>query len=313
VIPWRYHLVSIMAIFLALGLGVVVGTTVINPGLVKNLNSQTDGLTQELKDQRKTDLDLRSQLAAMNAFGDQAMPYLVTGALTGSQVIVVTEEGVDARAISETRKALDLASAEVLVTLTVRPTMAADSPATKRDLATLLGQSQSTPAAQLALDAAQALAERLAKDPRGDLSGSPDVLGELLSQGFLISSSPSISSATLSGIGGRGQLVVTIGGGAIDELIPPSPTFLGPFVTNLVDAGVVTGVGEGLAAADEFVTGLRSAANDLSTAPLVTVDNVDLPIGGSAMVLALADALSQGTGGDYGVKDGASRLLPPPA
>ena len=35
VIPWRYHLVSIMAIFLALGLGVVVGTTVINPGLVQ--------------------------------------------------------------------------------------------------------------------------------------------------------------------------------------------------------------------------------------------------------------------------------------
>ena len=41
-IPWRYHLVSIMAIFLALGLGVLVGTTVINPGLVKNLSSQTE-------------------------------------------------------------------------------------------------------------------------------------------------------------------------------------------------------------------------------------------------------------------------------
>ena len=310
-IPWRYHLVSIMAIFLALGLGVVVGTTVINPGLVKNLNSQTDGLRQELKDQRKTDLDLQSQLATMNAFGDQAMPYLVAGTLTGEQVVVVTEEGVDARAISEARKALDLSGAGVLTTLTVRSTMAADSPATKRDLATLLGQSQSTPADQLSSDAAQALAERLAKDPRGDLSGSPDVLGELLSQGFLISSSPGISSATLLGIGGRGQLVVTIGGGAIDELVPPSDTFLGPFVTDLIDIGVVAGAGESLAAADGFVTGLRSAANDLATASLVTVDNVDLSIGGSAMVLALADAISQGTGGDYGVKDGASRLLPP--
>ena len=310
-IPWRYHLVSIMAIFLALGLGVVVGTTVINPGLVKNLNSQTDGLRQELKDQRKTDLDLQSQLATMNAFGDQAMPYLVAGTLTGEQVVVVTEEGVDARAISEAQKALDLSGAGVLTTLTVRSTMAADSPATKRDLATLLGQSQSTPADQLASDAAQALAERLAKDPRGDLSGNPDVLGELLSQGFLISSSPGISSATLLGIGGRGQLVVTIGGGAIDELVPPSDTFLGPFVTDLIDSGVVVGAGEGLAAADGFVTALRSAANDLATASLVTVDNVDLPIGGSAMMLALADAISQGTGGDYGVKDGASRLLPP--
>ena len=311
-IPWRYHLVSIMAIFLALGLGVVVGTTVINPGLVKNLNSQTDGLKQALKDQQKTDLDLRTQLASMNAFGDQAMPYLVAGTLTGEQIIVVTEEGVDARAISETRKALDLSGAEVLTTLTVRPTMAADSPATKRDLATLLGQLQTTPADQLALGAALALAERLARDPRGDLSGNPDMLGELLSQGFLVSSSPGISSATLSGIGGRGQLVVTIGGGAIDELVPPSATFLGPFVTDLIDAGVVTAAGESLAADDGFVIGLRSATDDLAAASLVTVDNVDLPIGGSAMVLALADTISQGTGGDYGVKDGASRLLPTP-
>ena len=312
-IPWRYHLVSIMAIFLALGLGVVVGTTVINPGLVKNLSSQTDGLRQELKDQRKTDLDLQSQLATMNTFGDQAMPYLVAGTLTGAQVVVVTEEGVDARAISEARKALDLSGAEVLTTLTVRSTMAADTPTTKRDLATLLGQSQSAPAGQLALEAAQALAGRLAKDPRGDLSGSPDMLGELLSQGFLISSSPAISSATLLGIGGRGQLVVTIGGGAVDELVPASATFLGPFVSDLVAAGVVTGAGEGLAAADGFVSGLRAAAGDPTAAALVTVDNVDLPVGGSAMVLALADAISQGTGGDYGVKDGLSRLLPPPA
>ncbi len=104
---------------------------------------------------------------------------------------------------------------------------------------------------------------------------------------------------------------MTIGGGAIDELVPPSATFLAPFVTDLVDTGVVTGAGEGLAAADGFVSGLRSAESDLATASLVTVDNVDLPIGGSAMVLALADAISQGTGGDYGVKDGVSRLLPP--
>ena len=51
--------------------------------------------------------------------------------------------------------------------------------------------------------------------------------------------------------------------------------------------------------------------DDSSGAPLVTVDNVDLPIGASAMVLGLHDALANGTGGDYGVKDGVTRLLPP--
>ena len=122
-IPWRYHLVSIMAIFLALGLGVVVGTTVINPGLVKNLNSQTDELTQHVRDLQKNLSDLQSQLATMDAFSEQAMPYLVGDELFGRQAVIVTEEGVDARAVAQTRRALDLSAAEVLTTLTVRPTM----------------------------------------------------------------------------------------------------------------------------------------------------------------------------------------------
>ncbi len=48
-------------------------------------------------------------------------------------------------------------------------------------------------------------------------------------------------------------------------------------------------------------------------APLVTVDNIDLPVGASAMVLGFDEALIDDAGGDYGVKDGTTRLLPPPA
>ena len=82
-------------------------------------------------------------------------------------------------------------------------------------------------------------------------------------------------------------------------------------MTDLVAAGVVSGAGESLASDDLFVSELRSNVDDSSGAPLVTVDNVDLPIGASAMVLGLHDALANGTGGDYGVKDGVTRLLPP--
>ena len=106
VIPWRYHLVSIMAIFLALGLGVVVGTTVINPGLVKNLNDQTDGLKEDLRELQQEQQDLQAQLDTMNTFSDQAMPYLVGDKLFGRQVVIVTQEGVDPRALAETRRAL---------------------------------------------------------------------------------------------------------------------------------------------------------------------------------------------------------------
>lgn len=312
-IPWRYHLVSIMAIFLALGLGVVVGTTVINPGLVKNLNDQTDGLKEDMRRLQQEQQDLQTQLDTMNTFSEQALPYLVADDLFGHQVVIVTQEGVDPRAIAEARRALDLSGAQIVTTLTVRPTMAADTPASRSDLATLLGLSQATPANVLTTQAARMLADRLAHDPAEDLSGAPDDLGTLLSQGFVTSENPGITDATLKDVGGRGQMVVTVGGGIAGEPSPTSELFMEPFVRGLVASDVVSGAGESLAADDGFVTGLRATVDDSSVAPLVTVDNIDLPIGASAMVLGLRDALSDDAGGDYGVKEGATRLLPPPA
>ena len=117
----------------------------------------------------------------------------------------------------------------------------------------------------------------------------------------------------MNDVGGRGQMVVTIAGGIAGEPSPTSELFMEPFVTELVGSGVVSGAGESLASDDGFVTDLRATVDDSSVAPLVTVDNVDLPIGASAMVLGLGEALIDDAGGDYGVKDGATRLLPPPA
>ncbi len=308
-ISWRYHLVSIVAVFLALGLGVLTGTTVLNDNLVRNLRGQTKTLTAKLDELRGAVTDLQSQLGTMEAFADQAMPYLVGGRLATRQAIVVTEEGVDGKALAEARRALDLADAQVLTTLTVLPAMSAATPETQRDLAGLLGLPESTAPEQLTSAAAEALAGRLAEAP-STLTPSTDVLGELLSQGFLTASAPGISDATLQDIGGRGQLVLAVGG-ATGEIVPSSSAFMVPFVGSLTDRGVTTGAGESLGADDGFVPGVRSLV-DSSVTELVTVDNIDLPIGGSAMVLGLRDAILHGTGGDYGVKAGASRLLPPP-
>ncbi len=51
-ISWRYHLISIVAVFLAFGLGVLTGTTVLNDNLVRNLKSQTKNLTADLDELR---------------------------------------------------------------------------------------------------------------------------------------------------------------------------------------------------------------------------------------------------------------------
>jgi len=309
VISWRYHLISIVAVFLALGLGVLAGTTVLNDNLVRNLKGQTQQLRSDLSDLRTQVDDLRTQVGTWTTFGEQAMPYVVGSKLANQDVVVVTEDGVDGRALAETRKALDLAGAHVLTTLTVHPLLAAATPGAQQDLADLLRMPHDSTPDELGAAAAQVLAGRLAKDPRTALAGQTDPLGELLSQGF-VTASPGLSDATLQGIGGRGQMVVTIGGGGA-PLSPPSSSFLVPFVDELVTLGVVTGAGESVASDDGFIALIRSGAADAG-GQLVTVDNVDMAVGSSAMVLGLQSVLFGGPGGDYGVKSGASRLLPPP-
>jgi hypothetical protein len=57
-----------------------------------------------------------------------------------------------------------------------------------------------------------------------------------------------------------------------------------------------------------YVALVRAAGLD----GVVTVDDLDRAAGGSALVLGLDRLLSTGQGGDYGVKDGAEPLPPPP-
>jgi hypothetical protein len=310
VISWRYHLVSIVAVFLALGLGVLAGTTVLDQGLVNNLRSQTTQLQKDLDDLRETVTEQRREIATLNAFVDQAVPYVVSDRLFGRPVVVVTQDEVEEATLAEARRVLDLSGANVLTTLTIRADMAGDDPSARSDLATLLGMPATSPPDQLATAAASALATRLATvpDPEGE---ADDLLGELLSAGFVTAAQPSISDATLAQIGGPGQIVVVLGGGPAD-VAPQPEAFLVPLVSTLADLGMSTAAAEGVAAEAAFVPAVRDVT-DPGSVPLATVDDADLAIGGAALILGIQEVLLTGAGGDYGVGDGASQLLPSPA
>lgn len=309
-ISWRYHLVSIVAVFLALGLGVLAGTTVLDQGLVNTLRSQTTELRKDLDDLRQTVTEQRRDLATLTAFGEQALPYLVSDRLFGRPVVIVTQDGVEDATLAEARRALDLSGANILTTLTVRAEMVADDPSTRAELAGIVGMPETSAPDELAAAAASALAQRLATAP-GAAGADDDLLGDLLSAGFVTAGQPAISDASLAQIGGPGQIVVVIGGGPAD-VAPPPTSFLVPLTTSLVTLGMTTAAAEGLAAEAGFVPAVREEV-DADTQPLATVDDADLPIGGAALVLGIQEVVLSGTGGDYGVGDGASRLLPSPA
>ena len=94
-ISFRYHIVTIIAVFLALAIGLLGGAAFVQPALQEQLQDQTDRLRNDLEDRTQQIGDLRDQMAALNGFADSVMPYLTTGKLTGTPVVLVTQTGVE--------------------------------------------------------------------------------------------------------------------------------------------------------------------------------------------------------------------------
>ena len=308
-ISWRYHLISIVAVFLALALGVLAGTTVINDSLVNDLRSRTSQLQRDLA-ARNGQLDQSTKQAdQFQTYADEAFPFLAANRLVGRDVLVVTQTGVDAATLNNVDEALGLSGAKVVNTLIVRPTIAAATTGDQKTLAADLGASPQTAAAQLPRLAAEMIATRLHDGaPSTIRPNQEDLLAGLLSDGFLDTSAPVSDTAA---IGGAGQLVIVIGGGASDT-IPPPAGFLVPLTAQLTRSGTTTLAGEAKPTPDGFVLQVRSTVTE-GEGPLVTVDDLANSMGGGALVLGLQRAADQGVGGNYGIdRESGATLLPPP-
>ena len=67
----RYHIVSLVAVFLALGIGVIVGVTVINHGIVDQLQKRLDGVEASDRKTRSDNDRLSNQLRTWDRFVEQ--------------------------------------------------------------------------------------------------------------------------------------------------------------------------------------------------------------------------------------------------
>ncbi len=94
-IDFRYHVVSIIAIFLALTVGIVLGSSVFNQPLVQRLNAEAKNLQTEAEDLRSQIRQLQRDVQYRDRFADLATPTLVAGRLKGQSVVVVTLPGAE--------------------------------------------------------------------------------------------------------------------------------------------------------------------------------------------------------------------------
>jgi len=91
VINFRYHVVSLTAVFLALAIGLVVGTAALNGPLADSLSDQVTALRSDNQRLRQEADHLKTDANAQEQFAAEAAPALLRNQLTGKRVLVVTD------------------------------------------------------------------------------------------------------------------------------------------------------------------------------------------------------------------------------
>jgi hypothetical protein len=119
VIDFRYHIVSLISVFLALAVGIALGAGPLKETIGDTLTGQVEQLRAE-KDTLRTQLDESAgNLADTTAYVDAAAPQLLGGALTDRRVAVIALGAVD----EKLRTALDDRLAQAGATVTAHVTL----------------------------------------------------------------------------------------------------------------------------------------------------------------------------------------------
>lgn len=89
-INFRYHVVSLTAVFLALAIGLVVGTAALNGPVADSLSNNVAALRKDNQQLRQTVGSLQDEVNREEEFARDSAPILLTGKLTGRRVLVLT-------------------------------------------------------------------------------------------------------------------------------------------------------------------------------------------------------------------------------
>lgn len=299
-ISLRHHVISIAAVFLALALGVVLGSTSLSEGLLSGLRSDNTSLTTTNSDLEAQNNTLRSQVSSANGFESALAPLALRGALSKRTVLVVTGPDADAGARDAIVKFVAEAGAKVTgqVALTksfVNPSNADQLRSTVTNVipAGVQLPTGTVDAGSLAgsLLGSVLLLNAKTAQPQSTPEERTVALKALQAAGFLGQSGATVQPAQLA--------VVLTGGAVTGDGAGDRAASVARFAAALdrSGAGAVLAGSSGSADGNGAV-GVARADNDISSA-LSTVDNVGTSAGQITTVLALKEQLD-GKAGRYG-------------
>lgn len=276
----RYHATSLIAVFLALAIGILIGAEFGGDALTNTRKDLERSLVGNLQDARSKADELGGELGRSNEFADRVYPVLTRDRLEGMRIAIVAMGGLPSEATEAVEDALGPTGAKLVGVGVVREPVDVNG-----------------------------LAGDLAKTRFFDLRTNPDALTALgagLGRQLVI-------GGTLPEVV-RGHLFSRASGsfGALDGVIVvrDQPQDMGP-VQKAKAGQLESALLSGITATRTPAVGIETTTTEPSSISffggndLSSVDDVEDPAGKLAMVFAML-----GAEGSFGVKSSADRLLP---
>jgi hypothetical protein len=312
VISLRTHAISLAAVFLALAIGVALGSGLLSNTVLSGLRDDKADLQNQINglvDQKNA---LNEKLSAAGEFDSQMSARILHDSLAGKSVVVfrtpdAADDDVDGLSrmveqaggtvsgtVSLTEEFVDANSAEKLLSVVNSPIVPAGAQLSTKSV------DQGSQAGDLL-----GIALLINRDPKVsavDDQQRDTVLAALRDTGFITYGPDRVGAANTA-------LVVT-GGGLGDDAGNKGAT-VARFAAGLAPhgSGTVIAGRDGTASGTAAVAVTRSDAA-LSSA-VSTVDDVDTAAGRITAMLALQDLISGGRPGQYGVGQGATSVTIP--
>jgi hypothetical protein len=313
VIDFRYHLVSLIAVFMAIALGIIIGTTALNAPILADIENQVTALEHDKRSLEDRTQNLQGQVQTADAFQDAIAPSLVAGSLANRSVLlVVADEDVAPETVDRVSALVGKAGGTVSGTLNIQPEYS--DPSTSSGLQSYATGSGLPAGVQLpsTSDAGQLVGSLLAQvlmipAAGGGTPASSSVSSVVAGLGAL----DAISVASDSIAPANYAIVLTSGAFSGDGAAERNATLV-DLVSALdsVGSGAVVAGDKASTADNGLVAAIR--ADPKLSAAVSTVDNVPTPAGQISTVLALGRE-GAGTSGKYGTEDDAQPVPPVPS
>ncbi len=283
-IDFRYHIASLVAVFMALGIGILIGSTMLGDnGLYERQDQIAERLEQHLNQLRQENEEVRVQLAALESeaslhhqVSKDFLTYLVAGQLQGVRLAVIETSTYQHE--QDLRPLFEMAGADIQSITTVNNGF--ELAGRKEAILSLAGW-EDMPDRDLVRRLASATAEQV-------LAGRSELIDYLVHEDLL----------TVTGEYGLPVDAVVFVGGSHDGDLNTVSNVDVPMLNYFAKQGIMmVGVEESVAVGSYMKEYQRKCG--------ATVDNVDSVAGQFSLVMALA-----GRGGHYGVKETAQKLIP---